>query len=104
MSWFRIMILDPAMRSTDLAKPISAEAGSGQTTSPQEDGRKVVPRSYVLKPIDGRLLYKRRGKDVRESEEQAIQEADITLQSISLHLSSRLLLWTPCNYAERCLR
>ena len=43
----------------------------------------------MLKPIDGRLLYLRRGKDVRQSEEEAIQEADITLQSISLHLSSK---------------
>ena len=42
----------------------------------------------MLAPIDGRLLYLRRGKDVRESEEQAIQEADVTLESISLHLSS----------------
>ena len=60
-----------------------------------------MPRSYVLKPIDGRLLYKRRGKDVRESEEQAIQEADITLKSISLHLSSMLLLCPPCRHSER---
>ena len=46
----------------------------------------------MLKPIDGRLLYQRRGKDVRQSEAEAIQEADITLQSISLHLSSTLHL------------
>ena len=77
---------------------------SGQTASPEDGGLETVPRSYVLKPIDGRLLYKRRGKDVRESEEQAIQEADITLQSISLHLSSMLLLCLPCEHAERCLR
>ena len=73
---------------------------SGQTTSPEEGVREVVPRSYVLKPIDGRLLYKRRGKDVRESEEQAIQEADITLKSISLHLASTLLLCLSCKNAE----
>jgi len=46
----------------------------------------------VLKPIDGSLLYQRRGKDARQSEAEAIQEADITLQSISLHLSSTLNL------------
>ena len=60
----------------------------GQAQKPEDSGPGSVPRSYVLKPIDGSLLYLRRGKDVRQSEAEAIQEADITLQSISLHLSS----------------
>ena len=82
---------------------------SGQTASPEDGGLETVPRSYVLKPIDGRLLYKRRGKDVRESEEQAIHEADITDRASvetdrALHLSSMLLLCLPCEHAERCLR
>ncbi len=65
-----------------------AELSGEQAQKPEDSGPGSVPRSYVLKPIDGSLLYLRRGKDVRQSEAEAIQEADITLQSISLHLSS----------------
>ena len=65
-----------------------ADLSGEQAQKPEDSGPGSAPRSYVLKPIDGRLLYLRRGKDVRQSEEEAIQEADITLQSISLHLSS----------------
>ena len=69
-----------ACADTDGEKKALAKEGDG--------GPGSAPQSYVLAPIDGRLLYLRRGKDVRESEEQAIQEADVTLESISLHLSS----------------
>ena len=67
-----------------------ADEPGEQAQSQEEGGPGSMPRSYVLKPIDGRLTYLRRGKDVRQSEEEAIQEADITLESISLHLSSAL--------------
>ena len=69
-----------ACAETDGEKKALANEGDG--------GPGSAPQSYVLAPIDGRLLYLRRGKDVRESEEQAVQEADVTLESISLHLSS----------------
>jgi vacuolar protein sorting-associated protein 13A/C len=44
--------------------------------------------TYVLKPVDGRLQYIRRGRNVRKDESQAIQEADLKLHAISLHISS----------------
>lgn len=44
--------------------------------------------TYVLKPVDGRLNYIRRGRNVRKDESQAIQEADVKLHAISLHVSS----------------
>lgn len=43
--------------------------------------------TYVLKPVDGRLNYVRRGRNVRKDESQAIQEADVKLHAISLHIS-----------------
>lgn len=45
-------------------------------------------RAYILKPIDGKLTYVRRGKNVRRDESDAIQQADLYLQGISLQLSS----------------
>ena len=45
-------------------------------------------RAYILKPIDGKLTYVRRGKNVRRDESDAIQQADLFLQGISLQLSS----------------
>ena len=49
-----------------------------------------APQGYVLKPIDGQLIYLRRGPNVRQQESQAVQEADVHLQTVSLHLSSEL--------------
>ncbi len=81
------------MRCTSHERPQCCADLSGKQAQRSEDsGPGSVLRSYVLKPIDGSLLYQRRGKDARQSEAEAIQEADITLQSISLHLSSTLNL------------
>ena len=51
-----------------------------------------APQGYVLKPIDGQLIYLRRGPNVRQEESQAVQEADVHLNTVSLHLSSELAL------------
>ena len=59
-----------------------------------EEGRGgpgLLPKSYVLKPVDGQLAYLRRGREVRGSEDEPIQEADLALDALSLHLSSALL-------------
>lgn len=45
-------------------------------------------RAYVLRPIDGRLRYTRRGRDARADESQAAQDADVELDALSLHLAS----------------
>lgn len=45
-------------------------------------------RMYIISPIDGQLQYLRRGKNVRQGEAEAIQEADFHLQSIAFHVSS----------------
>ena len=45
-------------------------------------------RTYVLRPIDGRLRYTRRGRDARSDESQAAQDADVELDALSLHLAS----------------
>ena len=45
-------------------------------------------RTYVLRPIDGRLRYTRRGRDARADESQAAQDADVELDALSLHLAS----------------
>jgi hypothetical protein len=68
-------------------------AGGGEEeegTPAAGGGGSTAPRSYVLRPIDGRLRYLRRGRDVREGEAQAVQEADVALDALSLHLSSRV--------------
>lgn len=64
-------------------------------------GAGSAPRSYVLRPIDGRLRYLRRGRDVRQGEAQPVQEADVALDALSLHLSSAFpppmyLVCLPC--------
>ncbi len=58
--------------------------GSDGTSSAAEG------RTYVLKPVDGRLNYIRRGRNVRKDESQPIQEADVSLHAVSLHISSEL--------------
>lgn len=60
----------------------SITAGSGSTAVAAR-----VAHTYVLKPVDGQLHYTRRGRNVRRDESQAIQEASINLQTISLHVS-----------------
>lgn len=46
-----------------------------------------APQTYVLSPIDGSLSYLRRGPDARSGDDQAIQEADISLESVSLQIT-----------------
>src|SRR4051812_1763885 len=53
--------------------------------APDEPG---APSSYVLQPIDGQLTYLRRGPNVRTEESQAVQEADVQLDTVSLKISS----------------
>jgi hypothetical protein len=67
--------------------------GAGDRDAGQDGGPGSAPASYVLKPVDGRLLYLRRGRDVRKSEDEAVQEADVRLESLSLHLSSEPILF-----------
>jgi vacuolar protein sorting-associated protein 13A/C len=55
------------------------------------EGEPQPSHTYVLKPVDGRLQYIRRGRNVRKDESQAIQEADLKLHAISLHVSSAYL-------------
>ncbi|KAK9819963.1 hypothetical protein WJX72_004515 [[Myrmecia] bisecta] len=43
--------------------------------------------TYLLRPVDGQTMYLRRGRNVRSSESEAVQEADVQLNSVSLHLS-----------------
>lgn len=72
--------------------------GISQETLPEEGSEegppahKVYPlpeRTYILKPVDGRLRYLRRGRNVPKSEDEAVQEADVELKSVSLHLSRK---------------
>lgn len=55
-----------------------------------------LQRTYVLKPVDGRLRYLRRGRDARKTEKEAVQEADLDLETISLHISRAPPFPPPC--------
>ena len=69
-----------------------AEGGS-QLRAPQQaqaDPSGAAHRMYMIKPIDGQLHYLRRGKNVRQGESEAIQEAGFDLQSIAFNISSEL--------------
>ena len=48
----------------------------------------AAARMWIIAPIDGQLHYLRRGKNIRHGETEAIQEADLQLQSIAFSLSS----------------
>ena len=65
------------------------QPGISQETS----GTDTAPSAYVLQPIDGRLSYLRRGPNVRSSRSQPIQEADVSLESVSLQITSMPHLW-----------
>ena len=62
------------------------------------EGEPQPQHTYVLKPVDGRLNYIRRGRNVRKDESQAIQEADLKLQAISLHVSSTCRPMDACSF------
>lgn len=65
--------------------------------SPQAD---AAQRMYIVSPIDGQLQYLRRGKNVRQGEAKAIQEADFHLQSITFHVSS---MCTEASFSLCCI-
>jgi hypothetical protein len=65
----------------------AAETPEFRPGADDDAGTGLVARTYVLKPVDGRLLYLRRGRDARRSQEEAVQEADLQLDAVSLHLS-----------------
>ena len=66
-----------------IAADAPTDASSSQSNVPNAAGR-----MYIINPIDGQLQYLRRGKDVRQGEAEAIQEADFHLQSIAFCVSS----------------
>ena len=64
-------------------------ADTPRAASPsQSNMSNAASRMYIINPIDGQLQYLRRGKDVRQEEAEAIQEADFHLQSIAFCVSS----------------
>ena len=62
---------------------------SQQQRDPEQDPSGASQRMYIIKPIDGQLHYLRRGKNVRQGESEAIQEAGFDLQSIAFNVSSK---------------
>ena len=48
----------------------------------------LVEHMYVLRPIDGRMTYLRRGPQARSQPEDAVQQADLSLQTVSMHMAS----------------
>lgn len=61
--------------------PSGEAAGGGPETGPE------AQRVYVLRPVDGRLSYLRRGREAQPTQGEARQEADLALQDISLQFS-----------------
>lgn len=72
---------------------VETAAAASRPQSPQLD---AAQRMYIVSPIDGQLQYLRRGKNVRQGEAEAIQEADFHLQSITFHVSSMCTEVTFC--------
>lgn len=46
------------------------------------------PGAFILRPVDGRARYLRRGKNARKGDEDAIHEAGVELDEVTLHVSS----------------
>lgn len=78
----------PGIAGGDSRKALGDGKGSGG--EPADGSGSAEGRTYVLKPVDGRLNYIRRGRNVRKDESQPIQEADVALHAISLHISRAL--------------
>ncbi|KAK9815130.1 hypothetical protein WJX73_008307 [Symbiochloris irregularis] len=56
--------------------------------APEEGSQQgLVPHTYVLKPIDGQTTYLRRSAKARSGDDEAVQQADVSLDAVSLHLS-----------------
>lgn len=64
------------------------EAWDGHFRPAISDGEGSSPRAYVLHPIDGNLTYLRRGPNAREDESEALQEADLQLDTVSVRVTS----------------
>ena len=47
----------------------------------------IMQHTYVLQPIDGRMSYLRRGPRARQKPDDAVQQADLSLRTVSLHLA-----------------
>ena len=47
----------------------------------------LVEHTYVLRPIDGRMTYLRRGPQARSQPDDAVQQADLSLQTVSMHMA-----------------
>jgi len=58
-----------------------------------------APEAYILQPVGGRLTYLRRGPNVRREESQAVQEADVNLDTVSLQITST----SRCNPPSRII-
>lgn len=55
----------------------------------------TAPKTYVLPPIDGQLKYLRRGPNVRSGDEEAIQEADVNLETVGMQITSEMIFADP---------
>ena len=53
-----------------------------------------APKNYVLPPIDGQLKYLRRGPNVRSGDEEAIQEADVKLETVGMQITRESSLYS----------
>lgn len=82
---------------------IAAESAT-PASRPQSSPSGAAQRMYIVSPIDGQLQYLRRGKNVRNGEAEAIQEADFHLQSIAFQVSSMLTHCTPYLCIQLLLR
>ena len=47
----------------------------------------LVEHTHVIRPIDGRMTYLRRGPQARMQPDDAVQQADLHLQTVSTHLA-----------------
>ena len=75
------------LRSSQEAEALE-EGGVPGSSQATEGEVAAVPRMHILRPIDGRLTYVRRGRNARKGKEEAIQEASVQLDSLSLHITS----------------
>lgn len=89
-----------AEEDTELGQPPLALEGSPEVGA-KGRGKKILDgpsgeadgggpetgRVYVLRPVDGRLSYLRRGREAQPTQGEAKQEADLVLQDISLQFS-----------------
>ena len=64
-----------------------------------EEGQEAPAHTYVLRPLDGQTTYLRRGPKARSSLDEPVQQADVGLDAVSIHLSSaHPALYCCCTY------